>query len=353
MTAIWRKAGTAWSVLSPAGFADEAALHGLAEEAPELLPLSGSPRLAVVGREVHLGSGYADLLAVESSGRLVVIEVKLAKNAEARRVVVSQVLTYAAYLRGMDQASLEHDILGSYLGGLGFTSLADAVKAKDQEGSFDAVAFDAGVKACLADGRFRLVLVLDSAPPELTQLVGYLESVGNLVIDLVTVAAYQVGDERLLVPQRVEPERIDTSLASTPQSVAKGIASEGIKQFAEFVEAMTGPVRTENERLLAWAQQLESEGIARLESYRGATGRAIATLLPYLLNEQVGLVSIDSYGNLMPWRSVFERRAPHSLPAVAAAMAPVELGAGRAVKKPSDELLAAVTSAYREAAGKL
>ena len=197
-----RLAGSQWRVLPPAGFPDEAALHGLVEETPELLPLAGSPRLAIVGREVHLGPGYADLLAVESSGRLVVIEVKLAKNAEARRVVVAQVLTYAAYLHGMDRTTVEKELLGAYLSNHGLASLADAVKAKDQGGSFDPVAFDSGVASCLSDGRFRLVLVLDSAPAELTQLVGYLESVGNLVIDLVTVAAYQVGEERLLVPRR-------------------------------------------------------------------------------------------------------------------------------------------------------
>jgi hypothetical protein len=49
---------------------------------------------------VQLASGSADLLAVEPNGRLVVIEVKLANNAEARRAVVAQVLTYAAYLHG-------------------------------------------------------------------------------------------------------------------------------------------------------------------------------------------------------------------------------------------------------------
>ena len=76
------------------------------------------------------------------------------------------------------------------------------------------------------------------------------------------------------------------------------------------------------------------------------------TLLPYLLNEQAGLVSIDSYGNFMPWRSVFLRRAPKALETVAKAVEPVELGAGRAVKKPSDELLEAVKAAYREAADK-
>jgi hypothetical protein len=348
--AIWSKAGSKWSVLSPAGFPDEAALHGLVEETPELLPLAGSPRLAIVGREVHLGPGYADLLAVESSGRLVVIEVKLAKNAEARRVVVAQVLTYASYLRGMDRSTLEKDLLGPYLASHGFTSLADAVKAKDQEGSFDAVAFDSGVASCLGDGRFRLVLVLDSAPAELTQLVGYLESVGDLVIDLVTVAAYQVGDERLLVPQRVEPERIEAQSASVSKPAPKGTVSEGTKVFADFVETLSGPSRAEDERLLAWAKGLENEGLARLASYHGTGG--FATLLPYLLNEQVGLVSIDSYGNLMPWRTVFDRRAPKAIDAVAKAMAPVELGAGRAVKKPSDELLDAVRAAYREAANK-
>jgi hypothetical protein len=44
-------------------FADQCALHDLIEEAPELLPLSGSPRLVVVGREVAIGGGYADSLA--------------------------------------------------------------------------------------------------------------------------------------------------------------------------------------------------------------------------------------------------------------------------------------------------
>lgn len=67
-----------------------------------MLPLAGSPQLTMLGREVRLGSGYADLIAVESTGRLVIIEVKLADNAESRRAVVAQVLSYAGYLQGLD-----------------------------------------------------------------------------------------------------------------------------------------------------------------------------------------------------------------------------------------------------------
>ncbi len=49
---------------------------------PELLPLRGSPRLTGIGREVGLpSSGYADVLAMESDGSPVIIEVKLKNNS--------------------------------------------------------------------------------------------------------------------------------------------------------------------------------------------------------------------------------------------------------------------------------
>lgn len=101
-TAIWQSDGTGWRLLGPTGFPDEQALHGLVEEAPQILPLASRPRLTVVGREVLFGGNYADLIAVEPSGRVAVIEIKLRRNAEARRAVVAQVLTYAAYLRGLE-----------------------------------------------------------------------------------------------------------------------------------------------------------------------------------------------------------------------------------------------------------
>ncbi|MGA7087967.1 MAG: hypothetical protein WB116_06790 [Candidatus Dormiibacterota bacterium] len=55
----------------------------------------------MLGREVHLGSGYADLLAIAPTGDLAIIELKLASNAESRRAVVAQVLSYAAFLDHM------------------------------------------------------------------------------------------------------------------------------------------------------------------------------------------------------------------------------------------------------------
>ena len=61
--------GGQWRALG-AGYPAEAALHDLVQRAPQMLLLAGSPRLTVLGQEVRLGSGFADLLAVESTGRL-------------------------------------------------------------------------------------------------------------------------------------------------------------------------------------------------------------------------------------------------------------------------------------------
>jgi len=69
----------------------------------------------VKGKEVGLGNGYADIVAVEPSGRLAVVEFKLSRNAEARRAVVAQVLTYAAHLKGLSHEAVERDVLGRHL----------------------------------------------------------------------------------------------------------------------------------------------------------------------------------------------------------------------------------------------
>ena len=88
----------------------------------------------------------------------------------------------------------------------------------------------------------------------------------------------------------------------------------------------------------------------RLLAYRGRTGRT--TLLPYLLNDDAGLVTIWNDGgfSISLWRSVFERRAPMSIDRVEQLIAPLKIGQGNTVREASEELLDAFADAYREAA---
>ena len=106
--------------------------------------------------------------------------------------------------------------------------------------------------------------------------------------------------------------------------------------------------RGEAERLHAWAEQLEGDGLVRLATYHGADGRM--TLLCYVPGERSGLVTIWADGAVSLFRSVFQRRAPGSIPAVGSVIAPAEIRQGNQVRPATDSFLAAIRSAYEEAA---
>jgi hypothetical protein len=353
MGTIWRWQDDEWRRLSPSGFPSEEKLHDLVESSPELLPLSGSPSMVVLGREVPLGPGYADLLAVEPDGRLVVIEIKLRKNAETRRAVVAQILTYAAYLKGLDVVELER-ALRPQLERAEARSILDVVRKSDQSQEVEEAEFSQGLAESLAGGAFRLVLVLDEAPSELVQLVGYLEGISSgVILDLITVAAYEAGSERLLVPQRVDPEypgeQVPAGAGATRRSGGRSRREvDGSGAFEEAIERATEPARTELRRLLEWARKLEAEGLATLRTVFGQ-GREVLTV--WVRGEKAGLVSIwhegDAYLSL--WRSVFVRLAWDRIAAIEAALGE-SIGQGSALHDPSPELLDLLADAYRDAA---
>jgi hypothetical protein len=350
VTVIWgSESGGRWRPLSPAAYPDEAALHDLVQQAPRMLPLAGSPQLTVLGREVRLGAGFADLLAVESSGRLVIIEVKLAGNAESRRAVVAQVLSYAGYLQGLDPAQLESRVLAPHLAPGG--TVLSAVESDDQQHALDREAFQAELARTLADGSFRLVIVLDSVPDELVQVVGYLELVADKIdIDLVTVTSYDVDGSRVLVPQRVDPGRRARELSDAQVSDRQaGALYPGSAEFRVSFADAPAARRELLQRVADWADTLERDGLVKLSSYRGKGG--IVTLLPRLASDNAGLVTVYSdikSAYMQFWRGVFERRAPRSIPAVEAALG-AELRQGNSTRNISADLLDAITTAYREA----
>ena len=208
MSGIWTNTGDKWELGSPQPFQDEATLHSLIETNPQLLPLAGSPRLTVLGSQIQLGTGYADILAIEPSGRPTIIEVKLASNPEARRAIVSQVIAYAAFLHGSDIESLEQGPLRRPLADAGHGTILDAVQAQDQEGAVDPTSFSTSLQEFLDQGNFRLVLVLDEVSTELAKVVAYLDTitVQALAIDLITLKVYEVNGAQVALPQRVSPD---------------------------------------------------------------------------------------------------------------------------------------------------
>jgi hypothetical protein len=351
VTAIWATNPDGhWQPLPPTAYLAEAELHDLVKDAPQLLPLAGNPHLTVLGREVRLGNGYADLIAIESTGRVVIIEVKLAVNAESRRAVVAQVLSYAGYLQGLDPEQFESQILRNHLGVFG--SVLGAVQADELQKLVDPAEFQEGIARSLADGSFRLVIVLDSAPDELVQVVGYLQLMTDKIdIDLVTVTAYEVAGSRVLVPQRIEPARRAREMSDAAVSARQSSPqTEGSAEFRNAIDQAPAELRDELTRLADWAESLETEGLTRLLTRRGAAG--VTILKPIMLLDPVALVTINcdiKSVYMQFYRSAFERRAPSAIERVEAILG-TKLVQGNATRAFPDALLEALTDAYREAA---
>lgn len=339
MTGIWADSDVGWRPMRPTPFGLEKELHDLIESTPTMLPLAGRPRLALLGREVACGTGYADLVGVElDTGRPVVIEVKLASNTD-RRQVLTQVLGYAAAIRGMDRAAFER-LFPQVIG--------DAAEAAAQDPAFDPVVFSAALHESLTNGHLRCVIVLDRAPDELVDLVGYLQDVTNdrLIIDLITVAGYAVGDQRIMVPQLVEPDGPTTPARVTQRAA---VPTSGSEQFAASIEHAPEPERAELRRLLEWARQLERDGLATLYT---SQGRGRWVLNPRLPGQERGMVTIwnENGAYLSPYRTVLRAEAPDALDELDHT-APDVIGQGNSIRPPfPDSLLDGLRTAYRRAA---
>src|SRR5262245_32986183 len=250
---------------------------------PDLLPLSGPSQLVVLGSEVLLGNGYADVLAMEPGGRPVIIEVKLRNNSESRRAVVSQILAYAAALYELSTERLEREVLAGRLDG---RTLFDVVHERAQSESPEPDDFYATLDASLRDGSFRLVLVLDQAPEDLVRLVGYLEAVTEgLAVDLVTVTAYEVSGRRVVVPQRVDPgRRLKTDVeqakpVATSTGQGKGQRLEGVEPFREYASNQNAEHQERLTAIADWADRLVADGLAKVNTNISVSG---AALLPHL-----------------------------------------------------------------------
>jgi hypothetical protein len=171
----------------------------------------------------------------------------------------------------------------------------------------------------------------------LSHLAGYLQTVADkLVIDLVTVSSYEVGGARVMVPQRVDAER-------TPSEAIPAARAEPTAGYASAAPGATAPADRLGDRAGA-------RGLGVAEHVPRQVG--VRSLLPRLLDDNVGLVTIWNYASpsLAFWRSVFERRASHDLASVEQVIAPLTVGQGNTARVISDELLEALTEAYREAA---
>ena len=135
--------------------------------------------LIPVCMELPLRVGSVDNLFITPEGNLVVVEVKLWGNPEARRTVVAQALEYATELFKLDYVGLEAAVKRADFGGAerpsGLYSLVDG-------GGADAPAesvFADRVTRNLREGRIVVLIVGDEIRPATDELVAGLQAHAN------------------------------------------------------------------------------------------------------------------------------------------------------------------------------
>ena len=157
---------------------DEAWLQNIIHNHPEALPIGqiepGFGRPVSACRELPVPAGYVDNLLLTSEGNIILVEVKLWRNGEARREVVAQTLDYASCLFEMDYSALETAVGRSETWkGKTPPQLHQLFLGADAP---DPTTFIDAVNTNLKAGRILILVVGDGIRTETERLSSYLQS---------------------------------------------------------------------------------------------------------------------------------------------------------------------------------
>jgi hypothetical protein len=186
-----------WKSITPSSYADEAHLQKMLYDSPELIPIQNDEAFAVFIREAGLpGSGSTDLLGVDSQGNVLIVETKLARNQEARRKVVGQILEYASFLWRMSFDELDELFVRRRE-----KSLLEVLAEQAPDLPIDAIRDT--IKRNLAEGKFQLLIAVDQINDELERIISYFaECGGGIHLEALELELYVDGATQILVPKR-------------------------------------------------------------------------------------------------------------------------------------------------------
>jgi len=192
-------------VLASKPFNLEVRLQELLEQHPELVlaDLSDDADRSIwtIGWEVSTPSGSADLLMLDSTGRVWIVETKLAANSEVKKQVVGQVLGYASCVAEWDADDLDR-VGTEYItrrAQTGHGSLVEYLTDQlGEEAEAQAVLDEASDR--LAKGDLTALIVVDEAPSELRRLVEFVNANASFELLALKVQVLDNNDSRLFIP---------------------------------------------------------------------------------------------------------------------------------------------------------
>lgn len=208
---VLRRPGGSWRQPEVGSYTNEKGLQQILLETPTLVPGVG-PAVAV-DEMTFPNSGTVDIAIVEPSGSITLVECKLAKNAEVKRAVVGQIMSYAA--AAWRATYEEFDQWFSQRAGASLAASV-ALVAEANGLPWDPEEFRASVVENLSIGRFRLFIVVDRITDELKGIVEYVNTHTTPELELLALELSYVadGDIEILMPQTHGEESARLKLSS-------------------------------------------------------------------------------------------------------------------------------------------
>lgn len=196
----------------------EGYLQNYIHENPEALPvyeISEYIKLLIIAREFPTKSGPIDALGIDKDGEIYIIETKLYKNPDKRKVV-AQVLDYGAALWAgytyfndfYREANRQvHDKFGLDLE-------AKLSEFFDLEENGAATVLDS-INTNLNDGKFRFVILMDTLHERLKDLIVFMNQNTRFDIYAVEMEFYKYEEFEITIPKLFGSEvKKDTSVAT-------------------------------------------------------------------------------------------------------------------------------------------
>ena len=183
----------------------EAWLQELLAKEPSILPTASvdpiyAP-LFCIGREIAVASGSIDNLYISPKGYIVIVETKLWRNPEARRVVVGQIIDYAKDLKEWDYEKLDaaYRSYNKSISGIFSAMLSNCLLREDNEAAFVDI-----TEKNIKQARFLLMIVGDGIREGVERMAEFLNETPNMQyrLALCELEVYNLGNnERLVIPQ--------------------------------------------------------------------------------------------------------------------------------------------------------
>lgn len=184
--------------LDKEAFTLERDLQTFLEKYPSIIPLNeitdDPSELVFIGREVQVSSGSIDLLYLDATGLLTVVETKLVKNPEIRRTVTGQLLEYASLL---SQWTVDQIFETAATNNPNYMELLfqDVADHDDEDELRHAIEDN------LKNGNLRLIVAADELNEPLRATVTFLNSHSTFEFLLLQVSSYKQSEaKKIIIP---------------------------------------------------------------------------------------------------------------------------------------------------------